>query len=111
MSYIIVREGPYQYLRSVRKQREAIRFPTRADAKRALRRNNCLHSSTPCRIVRLVRRDNRAETKRILDEHGRKILAIAEMVDLLSRSLCRDARMSIALNRLRAAQPSGDSKP
>lgn len=63
LGWLVVREGPFRYLKSKdyydaysQFQREAIRFPTRLEARRAMNWNTALHSSWPCRIVRLVRR-------------------------------------------------------
>ena len=60
MSWIIVRAGFFRYLKDKdpmsaysQHQKEAIRFPTKAKARQAMKWGACLHSSWPCRIVKL----------------------------------------------------------
>ena len=68
MSWVIVRGGWYRYLKSEdplraysEHQKEAIRFRTKREARQAMRWEACLHSTRPCRIVKLTPRHKRLE--------------------------------------------------
>jgi len=72
MPFIVVRDGPFRYLKDGRDlldaysqfQRDAIRFRFRWLARRALLWDVSLYSSWKCRVVKLVPRASKKRNRR-----------------------------------------------
>lgn len=91
--FIIVREGPFRYLKDPKsldcystEQKEARRFDTRAEAKRAARRwVTCYTSSYPVRVVKLVpaRPNPIVQLQKLVEAHSKEIESIQVLVGRL----------------------------